>query len=209
MDGSVFRFHRSTGDGPQQPTYAASVIKAGAAHIEMSASSRLADTSKLWFKKMKENEGKSENLFLDEKATLDHHYQESLREIEKEVKRDLIHVFKEAHEKEVGESHWTDLQLVIGGGGSSIPSYVTAATAAFSLKGRGGAIPRSVLLEAPSDFEMGKLSRKVFHRFAVAYGLSFPYASLPEVVLANEVEPMPPGGSGRIRGPITDPTQDD
>jgi hypothetical protein len=210
VDGSVFRFHRPSQGELSQATYAASVIKAGAAHIEMSASSKLADNARFWFRQMKENEGNTTDLSLDSSSMLGPPFEESLEEIQSEVEGELIQLFKAAHEKEVGESRWSDLQLVICGGGSTVAPYVTAAKVAFSLKGTGrGSHLTQVGLDAPPDFEMAPLSRQTFHRFAVAYGLSFHHVNLPEVVLAKEVTPMPLGSGYRIRGPIIDPTQDD
>jgi hypothetical protein len=159
---------------------------------------------------MKENEGNTTDLSLDSSSMLGPPFEESLAEIQSEVKGELIQLFKTAHEKEVGESRWSDLQLVIGGGGSTLASYINAAKVAFSLKGRGwGSNLTHLRLDAPPDFEMAPLSRQTFHRFAVAYGLSFHHVNLPEVVLAKEVTPMPSGSGCRIRGPIIDPTQDD
>jgi hypothetical protein len=207
VDGSVFRFHRPLKDDPSQFTYAASVIRAGAAHVEIDASEKLANSAREWFKQIKEDGGKLAGLSLTPELILDRPFQESMNDLKVEVKDQLIQLFKAAHEKERGEFNWGDLQLLIGGGGAALVTYTDAAREAFTLKGNGrGDNLTDVPLDAPPDFEMGRLSRKTFHRFAVAYGLSFHRANLPDVVLAKEVDP---GGSGRVRDPIIDPTMDD
>lgn len=207
VDGSVFRFYRPLKDDPSQFTYAASVIKAGAVHVELNAGEKLAEVARDWFKTMKENGGKKAGLSLTPEMILDPPFDQSLKGLEIEVRDELIQLFKAAHEKEPGEFKWRDLQLIIGGGGASLPAYTNAAREAFTLKGnhRGGNLTH-LSLDSPSDFEMGPLSRNAFHRFAVAYGLSFHHVNLPQVVLAKEVDPA---GPGRVREPIEDPTKDD
>jgi hypothetical protein len=37
-----------------------------------------------------------------------------------EIIRELIQLFKAAHEKEIGALNWKDLQLVVGGGGATL-----------------------------------------------------------------------------------------
>lgn len=207
VDGSVFRFHRPLKEDPSQFTYAASVIKSGAAHVEIGASEKLAETARAWFREMKEGRGKAAGLSLDSASILDPPFEDSLKDLKVEVRDKLIQLFAAAHEKEPGEFKWSDLQLIIGGGGATLGAYADAAKEAFSLKGNGrGSNLTNVPLEAPSNFEMGRLSRKSFNRFAVAYGLSFHHANLPEVVLAKDIRVA---GSGRVRGPIIDPTMDD
>jgi len=210
VDGSVFRFHRVDRSEPTQATYAASVIKAGSTHVELNASIKLGEIAREWFKQIKESGGKSDGISFDKKGTLDHLFAESQEEVRAEVTQELIRLFKEAHEKERGVSRWRNLHLVIGGGGASLPAYVTAARDAFKLKDRPDDVdPTPLALEAPPDFEMGKLARTTFHRFAVAYGLSFQRPNLPEIALAHEVTCMRPENLGRIRAEIIDPTKDD
>jgi hypothetical protein len=207
VDGTVFRFYRPLKDDPSQFTYAASVIRAGAAHVELDASDKLGQLSRAWFKRMKEDGGHARGLSLTPELILDPPFDESLGKIRAVVKDELIQLFHAAHDKEPGEDKWRDLQMIIGGGGAALPLYVNAAREAFTQKGvgRGGNLT-SVSLDAPSDFEMGRLSHNTFHRFAVAYGLSFHRVNLPDVVLAKDVHP---GGPGRVRDPIIDPTMDD
>ena len=206
VDGSVFRFYRPHQEDPRQVTYAANVIRAGAAHVEFDACEKLAEVARAWFKTMKEDGANAAGLSLTPESILSPPFDATLKELETEVRDELIQLFKSAHEKEIGESNWKNLQLIIGGGGASLATYANAAIDAFTLKGshRGDNLTK-VLLEAPPDFQMGRLSRNTFHRFAVAYGLSFSYVNLPDVVLAREVDSA---GSGRVRGPITDPTND-
>jgi cell division ATPase FtsA len=192
VDASVFRFHRDAREGGSQFTYAAQVLKSGAAHVESEASSNLAAESKSWFKRMKEGNIVVE---LSEPAedTLKQFLAKALDEVRGEVTRDLILLFKEAYEKENMAGRWKDIQLVLGGGGALLPAYVRAAREAFSLKnGPVGANITSVSLPAPKDFYAEGLSTAVFDRFAVAYGLSFRHINLPRLVLASEVKALAP-----------------
>jgi hypothetical protein len=83
------------------------------------------------------------------------------------------------------------LRLILGGGGSKLKTYRRAASKAFSIKHPKNQIePLITLLQKPDDFQMAPLPDSEFHRFAVAYGLSFPIGDLPEPILAQDVLPV-------------------
>ena len=191
VDASVFRFHRDRRDGESQFTYAAQVLKAGAAHVEIEASKQLATQSQGWFRRIKEGNVPIDLASGTSEETLKPFLAEALDELCGDVKKDLIELFVEAFAKEKMVERWKDIQLVVGGGGSALLPYVTAAREAFSLKnGPVGANISRVVLSVPKDFHMGGLSPKAFDRFAVAYGLSFHRVNLPLLVLANEVKAL-------------------
>jgi hypothetical protein len=195
VDASIFRFHRDRQDGEKQFTYAAAVIKAGAGHVEIEASKKLATQSQVWFRRIKEGDAGVNLPSESVEKTLGPFLAEALRELGAKVNSDLILLFKEAYEKEKKSDRWEDIQLVVGGGGSALPAYETAALQAFSLKGRGRPVGSNITrveLSVPKDFHMGGLSPRVFDRFAVAYGVSFLKVDLPELVLAGDVGPLPP-----------------
>jgi hypothetical protein len=193
VDASVFRFHRDSRDGEKQFTYAAQVLKAGAGHVEIEASKKLATQSQGWFRRIKEGNALSDLASEPVDETLRPFLAEALAELCARVKKDLIKLFVEAFAKEKMVERWKDIQLVVGGGGAALLPYVGAAREAFSLKkGRVGANITEVSLSVPEDFHLGGLSSKVFNRFAVAYGLSFHRVNLPSLVLAGDVGPLPP-----------------
>lgn len=191
VDASVFRFHRDHRDGERQFTYAAEVLKAGAAHVEIEASKKLATKSQGWFRGIKESNVPNDLASKTCEETLRPLLAEALDELCGDVKKDLIKLFAEAFAKEKMVDRWQDIQLVVGGGGAALPPYVGAAREAFSLKnGPVGSNITRVPLSVPKDFYMEGLSPKVFDRFAVAYGLSFHRVNLPSLVLANEVKAL-------------------
>jgi len=191
VDASVFRFHRDDRDGEKQFTYAAEVLKAGAAHVEIEASKKLATKSQGWFRRIKESSVLIDLASKTCEETLRPLLEEALDELCGDVKKDLIKLFVEAFAKEKMVDRWADIQLVVGGGGAALPPYVRAAREAFSLKnGPVGSNITTVPLSVPKDFHMEGLSPKVFDRFAVAYGLSFHRVNLPSLVLANEVKAL-------------------
>jgi hypothetical protein len=145
-------------------------------------------------KRMKENIEQK----LDENCSIE---VESLRRalykasqyIQQKVNRELIHLFDEAHSKQPPLKFWQDLKLILGGGGASSPAYRNAAIWAFTLKSsrkKEQKEPELIDLPKPGDFEMGKLHRKYFHRFAVAYGLSHRNVDLPEVASPSQIRPQ-------------------
>lgn len=208
VDASVFNLYRHKGDHKHN-TYAAEVYKSGAAHVETSAGLKLAQASAGWLKGVKENNLDSKVASQRADDLLKPYVAEALDEIGEQVKSQLIGLFKEAYEKYSGECNWEEIQLVLGGGGASLPAYRAAAVKAFSLKNRRavGSNITEIDLDLPGDFRPGGLARNTFHRFAVAYGLSFPYIELPELTLASEVKALPADAAARRRI-IVDPTDD-
>lgn len=200
VDASVFRLNRPLGEDRQHNTYAAEVFRTGAAQIESLAleilkkkvlpftkkNGRLRECLKM----MKENRWNRRGEFSEaESKILNTALCQALAEVEKQVREDLIKVFGAAYEKERQASRWAELKLVLGGGGAALQTYQEAANYAFTLK-HNNSRPTQISLPMPTDFHMNGIDASCFHRFAVAYGLSFPRVNLPEVALATEVRPL-------------------
>jgi hypothetical protein len=187
VDASIFRLYSGGDDGQLLSFYAGHVLKEGAAHIESEAAMDLTDRSRVWLKEVKERRslvGLQSFLSPDEaKQLLDHAGQT----IGKRVERKLRATLKDAFEKERNKGAWDDLVLLLGGGGCELLPYVNASQRAF-----GGLAERLTTekLPVPQDLQMGGLPSVLFHRFAVAYGLSFDTIVLPEVGLPDEVAPL-------------------
>lgn len=187
IDTSVFRFHRVDGE-PRQLTYAASVFKLGAAQIDARANSSFSRKSLNWLRQIKEN-----ILRLDKDEILSSITEEikiAENEVTEEARDKLIAVFKEAFGKQNNVAAWTNLKLVMGGGGSSIQSYIDVARQSFSLKTTNTPQVETTVLKVPSDFNLDTLPANQFHRFAVAYGLSRSNFELPELVAPHQIKPM-------------------
>ena len=94
-----------------------------------------------------------------------------------------------ARKKEVNPAEWRDLTLLFGGGGSAIPLYERGSKAGVA---RLAPSASTASLPVPQDFKTS-LPSSVFHRFAVAYGLSFNVVdqdfTLPSRV--SDDQPMP------------------
>jgi len=107
-----------------------------------------------------------------------------------DVKDFLQGVFKAAHRKEPDMVN-QKIRLVVGGGGSQLSTYRLAATNAFTIKDRKQPVPPEVtVLQKPYDFQMKPLPNSEFHRFAIAYGLSYPFEDLPKPILSKDVLPV-------------------
>lgn len=183
LDASIFRL-ASTGREPQLNFYGASVIKYGAAHLEAIASRQLAERACTWFKSIKESRATvgSAMFLLPEEAGV--YLKNAYGWTENKVERELRYLLKESFAKEQNNESWKGLHLFIGGGGATIQMYTDASTKAF----RGLATNLMVEeLPVPQDLEMKGLPKKMFHRFAVAYGLSFNVVNLAEIALPNEI----------------------
>jgi hypothetical protein len=201
LDASFFRLHFS-GDNPQLSFYAAGVIKAGAAHLESIASRQLAERAVGWFKNVKENSATSDgDRFLDPdeaKAFLKRAGIWLSEEVETGVRRVSAAGFK----KEMNHDEWRRLVLVLGGGGATIPIYKEASKRAVELLTPQVQVEQ---LPVPKDMNMQGLPISAFHRFAVAYGLSFNEVNLPAFNLPQEVSPDRPRA---IVGKPENPTPD-
>jgi hypothetical protein len=213
VDASVFRFYRRPFSDRTHNEYAADVLQSGSAYIESKAVTWLRK-KRLFISDQKTSgngaSGKAAELRLRERLKrmkerggqiLDEGYSievESLRRalyeasqyIQRKVSRELIHLFKEAFSKQPRLKFWRDLRLILGGGGASSPAYRDAAVWAFTVKENPKKEPELIDLPKPGDFEMGKLHRKYFHRFAVAYGLSHRNVDLPEVTSPSQISPQ-------------------
>lgn len=183
LDASIFRL-ASTGREPQLNFYGASVVKCGAAHLESIASRQLAERASTWFKSIKEGCPRigSAMFLLPEEAGV--YLENAYGWIEKRIESELRSLLKESFAKEQDVRHWRGLQLFLGGGGANVPLYSHASTKAL----KGLAIDLKIdELPVPQDFNMNGLPRKAFHRFAVAYGLSFNVVNLADIALPGEI----------------------
>jgi hypothetical protein len=185
VDASFFRLH-SSGETPQLSFYSAGVIKAGAAHLESIASRQLAEKALGWFKHLKESHstGDGETLtFLkpdEAKGLLKRAGAWLSDEVESGIRRFSAAAFK----KEMNHTEWKKLVLVLGGGGAMLPVYNDASRRAVGLLAPNASVGQ---LPVPRDMNMQGLPSSVFHRFAVAYGLSFNTVNLPEFNLPHQV----------------------
>lgn len=188
VDASVFRFWRDGGE-TKRPPYAAEVFKNGAAQLEIRASRNSEFSSD----KLKEIKEKFMNLSKSEREQYSNEIEFLIfasEEIKVETIKILEKVFREAYEKERNIDKWKDLKLILGGGGSKLKCYNEAANQAFSLKNsKKPILPETTILPKPDDFQMFGLPESEFHRFAVAYGLSYEIVNLPEMIFAKDVAP--------------------
>ena len=121
------------------------------------------------------------------------------------VEKGLSKLLGRAFEKEKVATQWKNLKLLTGGGGAEIPVYAESARRSFSTLATNLAVER---LQKPKDFEMLELPHSHFHRFAVAYGLSFNTVNLPNISLPNEVSPLSFEDVHAFRGRPECPTPD-
>jgi hypothetical protein len=186
LDASIFRLY-SGDEGPQLSFYAAAVLRFGAAHLESIASRQLAERATGWFKSIKENRasvGSAEFLLPEEAGVF---LENANNWIEDRVKIGLQRLLKEAFQKEQQARPWQDLHLMIGGGGAKVPIYMDASKAAFSRLAENMTYD---VLPVPQDFNLMGLPNEVFHRFAVAYGLSFDVPNLANINLPAQVSEL-------------------
>ena len=203
IDASVFRFSR-VAETPLS-TYAASVFKLGAANIEAEAAKSLPHLSLRQIKELKEKHINQLDALLKEEDI-----NEALEEVLLALKQaansmrgqskgSLTSLLKMAYDKEPFEYEWKNIKLILGGGGSGINMYKNAANSAFS--SNNVRFVKSVL-PLPGDFQLQGLPSSHFHRFAVAYGVSFPFIKLPEVATSNQVKPLTKKYRFEIKKPI-------
>ncbi len=190
IDTSIFRYFRD-GKGAQRPPYAADVSRMlGAAQLEIRASKK-SEISARKLKEIKENYKNLSELdrkkFTKEISSL----KSASKEITEETIKSLKVVFRQAYEKEKNVERWKDLKLILGGGGSKLKCYREAGSQAFSLTESKNTIPPQItILPKPVDFQMHGLPETEFHRFSVAYGLTFDISKLPKVIFAKDVRPV-------------------
>lgn len=201
VDASVFRFRRISGESVQE-TYAANIFKLGAAQIDVRANLSFRRKSLNWLRQIKEN------IFRLNPNEALLHITEEIKSAENgvtaELKEKLITVYRDAFAKQRDVETWTQLKLVMGGGGSSIKSYGDTARQAFSPKLKDSKLIEFSELKVPRDFQMGSIPPNSFHRFAVAYGLSRDLIELPEMVSSKNISPM----AGLRQKIYIDPTND-
>ncbi len=204
LDASIFRLY-SADEGPQLSFYAATVLKFGAAHLESIASRQLAERATGWFRSIKESRASvgSAQFLLPEEAGK---FLKNANDwIEDKVKMGLQQLLKDAFTKEQHAKPWQNLQLLIGGGGSKVPIYTNASKSAFGGLARNLA---SGVLPVPQDFNLNGLPGEAFHRFAVAYGLSFNDVNLADINLPAQVSELTADAVGPVKITREAPTKD-
>ena len=189
LDASFFRLYYGP-NGTQISFYAAAVIKAGAAHVESVASRQLAERATTHFREVKEGNRKTDTAIVsahDTSVFLD----KASDWLKNEVEVKLRKVSAAARKKENNPVEWRHLTLLLGGGGSAIPLYERGSKAGLALLAPSASTAN---LPVPQDFKMSGLPSSVFHRFAVAYGLSFNVVdqdfSLPSQVSDDQPPPF-------------------
>ena len=193
LDASFFRLHFS-GDTPQLSFYSAGVIKAGAAHLESIASRQLAEKAVGWFRHLKESHSsEGGNGFLEPNEAKGF-LKRAETWLSEEVEAGIRRISASAFKKEMNHNEWKKLILVLGGGGAAIPVYNDASKRGVDLLAPNIHVEQ---LPVPKDMNMQGLLPSTFHRFAVAYGLSFNIVNLPDFNLPHQVtadRPRPIGG---------------
>lgn len=194
IDASVFRYFRD-GNKAERVLYANDISRTlGAAQLEIRAS-RISLSSPNKLKEIKENYQSFSKLDREKNATEIESLKSASEEIKEEAFNTLKKVFIEAYrEKEPNIEKWKDLKLILGGGGSKIECYEDAALKAFTIQDyiykdfpQIAREPKITDLPKPDDFQMLGLPETGFHRFAVAYGLTYDISQLPKVIFAKDV----------------------
>ncbi len=190
IDTSVFRYFRD-GKDAQRPPYAADVSRRlGAAQLEIRASKK-SEFSPQRLKEIKENFQSLSKLDREKYVREIESLTSASEEITEETIKTLKDVFRKAYRKEPNIEKWKGLKLILGGGGSKLKCYKDAGNQAFSLKESKNSIPpQIIILPKPDDFQMSGLPEAEFHRFAVAYGLTYDISHLPKMIFAKDVLPI-------------------
>jgi hypothetical protein len=187
VDASIFRLYSSE-DGPKLSFYGGAVLKSGAAYLDAVASRQLAEESLPWFRGLKEGDllVKGDRLFGLQEAYA--FLRNASRWIGERTEAGLRKLLKQAFKKEESSDAWRGLSLVLGGGGANLATYADASKAAFGQLASKLTVER---LPVPDDIQLDGLHPELFHRFAVAYGLSFQGVDLGEIDLPHQVEEVP------------------
>lgn len=193
VDASVFRYFRD-GSAIERPPFAAAVSKdLGASQIELQGSKCTYQGVKYNVGDLKRIKEGYRGFTAEEKKEYAPHVK-IMRHVSKQLRpklQDFLEaVFGHARHKEPGIVN-QKIRLVLGGGGSGLATYQKAAQAAFTSKSKVAPVePEITVLRKPDDFSMSPLPEADFHRFAVAYGLSYPFEDLPKPILTKEVLPV-------------------
>lgn len=190
IDASLFNYFREKGK-PNRPPYAANVSKElGAAQIEIRASRNSIGGMRFPLQDLRKIKEEYNSMNRDEKSAVNSQFRlikHIADELAPKIQEFLQQVFREARDEKDDQIVNSKIRLVLGGGGSHLNTYRKAAFNAFTIKHRKNPVPPEVtILQKPGDFQM-PLPASEFHRFAVAYGLSFPIDSLPDMVFPKDV----------------------
>lgn len=191
VDASVFRIYSPPNQDRRLSDYATMVLNTGSGFIESLALgwfapeemsndregvSRQYARNRLreMLRQMKENDGAPVTVHPTLPAgELKQSLDEASVRVESRVHDMLKKLFVEAYQHERNADRWTNLKLILGGGGAVSPVYRKSSTRAFSLMNPLPVRPpRLIEFNLPDDFQLGYLRQNQFHRFAVAYGLA-------------------------------------
>lgn len=188
VDASVFNYFREKDGRPNRPPWAASVSKElGAAQIEIQASSvKGVPFSIAELKGIKETYNA---MSTEERSGVNQQFRVIkyvVGQLKPKIQSFLQDVLRKARDEKDPRLVNEKIRLVVGGGGSRLNTYKDAAVKAFTFKHKGAPKTELTTLEKPNDFQM-PMPAEDFHRFAVAYGLSYPVSDLPEMVFPKDV----------------------
>ena len=192
VDASLFKYFRRDGKS-NRPPFAADVSKdLGASQLEVRASRETVSNKSLSTFELKRIKEIYNGLSETERLIYAEQFERLKRvvhEMKPRIQSFLQSIFRDARNGKDSNIVNSKIRLVIGGGGSHLNFYKQAAISAFTIKHATSPIaPEQTTLQKPVDFQMS-LPEDQFHRFAVAYGLSFPIEDLPEMVFPKNVKP--------------------
>jgi hypothetical protein len=192
IDASFFHYFREPEGKPNRPPYAASVSnELGAAQIEIQASRIAVDGNKFGIETLKEIKETYHNLTEWEKKLLKPQLNaigSVLANLKPKTQEFLQTVFREARDNKDADIVSQPIRLVVGGGGSHLESFRSASIDAFTIKDAKKPKPPEVIeLTVPHDLNF-PLPTIQFHRFSVAYGLTFPIDKLPKMIFPKDVK---------------------
>lgn len=192
IDASLFNYFRESDGKPNRPPYAAAVSnELGAARIEIHASRLSVDGNNFGTEALKQIKETLLDLNDREKILLRPQLdaiESVFADLTPKVQKFLQTVFKQARDEKDREIVRETIRLVVGGGGSHLQRFRSASIDAFTLKDAKNPKPPEVVeLTVPDDLDF-PLPSAEFHRFSVAYGLSFPIDQLPRMVHPKDVE---------------------
>lgn len=193
IDASLFNYFVRNGKA-NRPPFAADVSRhLGAAQVELRAS-RMAGHS-FTVDQLKQTKEIYNQLDDSEKRLLTDQFillKRALAEMKPQIRSFLQTVFGSARDEKDANVVNQKIRLVLGGGGALLKGFRESAIAAFTRKDSKDPIaPEQVDIKIPSSLSFPLLPTE-FHRFSVAYGLTFPFSELPEMVFPKDVLPKTP-----------------
>lgn len=192
IDASLFNYFRGPDGEPNRPPYSAAVsTDLGAAQVEIQASRVSVNGANFSVEDLKAIKERFTDLTEMDQQLLSPQLNaigSVLANLNPKTQEFLQCVFKEARDSKDPDIVNKPIRLVIGGGGSYLQSFRSASVDAFTLKNSKKPTPPEVTeLQVPKDL-IFVLPSTEFHRFSVAYGLSFSIDALPKIVFSKDVE---------------------